>query len=63
MNAREYPIRPLPGDDPRFTTGLVLDVASVLETQGYPKVTGIDWVDLRQALWGFLYGTRRGEAS
>lgn len=63
MTVRQFPIRPLQDDDPRFTTGLILDVANVLEAHGYPKVNGLDFVDLRQALGDFMYGTRPGEAS
>jgi hypothetical protein len=50
---------PLPADDdPRFTIGLTIDVAKVLEQRGYPPVrTGRDLVELQQALYGFLYGT------
>jgi hypothetical protein len=33
-----------------------LDVAKVLEAHGYPPVrAGLDWVELQQALYGFLY--------
>ena len=47
---------------PRFTFGLVLDVADVLERHGYPPVqTGRDLVDLQQALYRFLYVERRDE--
>jgi hypothetical protein len=53
---RAYPISPRPDDDPRFTFGLTIDVAEVLEKHGYPPVkAGLDIVDLRQALFGFLY--------
>lgn len=55
--ARQYPITPAPDDDARFTFGLAKDVADVLEAHGYPKITaGLDFVDLQQALFGFLYG-------
>jgi hypothetical protein len=56
---RAYPL-PRPGrePDPRFTNGLVFDVADVLAAHGYPKVTaGADLVELHQALFRFLYGT------
>lgn len=57
MADRDYPIRPRPDDDPRFTIGLGLDVAKVLEEHGYPPVSrGRDFLELRQALFGFLYG-------
>lgn len=56
MNARQYPIRPRPADDPRFTLGLALDVAKVLHEHGYPQViNGRDFLELQQALFGFLY--------
>ncbi|MDK1477051.1 hypothetical protein QNO07_27270 [Streptomyces sp. 549] len=61
---RAYPIRPLPDDDRRFTFGLRLDVAEVLEAHGYPPlVTGIDHVDLQQSLFRFLYSDRNGGAA
>jgi hypothetical protein len=54
--ARQYPISPAPADDSRFTFGLTKDIADVLETHGYPKITaGLDFVDLQQALYRFLY--------
>ncbi len=57
MTERQYPIRPRSDDDPRFTFGLALDVAKVLHEHGYPEITGgLDFVDLQQALFGFLYG-------
>jgi len=53
---RQYPIRPRPAEDSRFTLGLALDVANVLHDHGYPKVTsGRDFLELQQALFGFLY--------
>lgn len=56
MTDRQYPIRPVPDDDPRFRLGLTLDVAAVLEKHGYPKIeAGLDVVDLQQALYRFLY--------
>lgn len=45
-----------PDDDSRFTMGLVLDVASVLEQHGYPPISGGGVVDLQQHLFHFLYG-------
>jgi hypothetical protein len=54
---RQYPISPAPADDPRFTFGLAKDIADVLEAHGYPKISnGLDFVDLQQALYQFLYG-------
>lgn len=55
------PAYPLPqaDDDPRFTFGLVLDVAELLVTHGYPRpAAGADWVELQQALFRFLYSPR-----
>jgi hypothetical protein len=55
--ARHYPIIPAPDEDPRFTLGLAIDIADVLEAHGYPAITGgLDFVDLQQALYRFLYG-------
>ena len=57
MSARVFPL-PAADDDPRFTFGLIYDVAKVLESAGYPPVkSGADFVDLRQALFRFLYAT------
>lgn len=52
-----YPIpRPAAGDDPRFTLGLAIDVATALQHQGYPPITsGQDLTRLQQALFGFIY--------
>ncbi len=59
-----YPVAPLQGDaDDRFTTGLLFDVRDVLTRHGYPQITsGLDLVDLRQALFGFLYGNNERRA-
>lgn len=51
---RNYPM-PAPTDDPRFSFGLTLEVARVLEKHGYPEVDGLDIVELQQALFRFLY--------
>ena len=52
---RAYPLPPAE-EDPRFTIGLTLDVAKMLEAHGYPPVrAGLDLVELQQALYGFLY--------
>jgi hypothetical protein len=56
--AANYPIRPRPDDDPRFTLELMVDLAEVLEKVGYPKLTGEDIVDLRRAVSRFLYSDR-----
>lgn len=56
-----YPVKPVGGTDPRFTFGLVLDVAKVLAAHGYPDLTdttvatGADLVDLQQVLYRFVY--------
>ena len=56
MSERQYPIRPRPDEDPRFTIGLALDVAKVLHQHGYPQISGgRDFLELQQALFGFLY--------
>lgn len=56
MTDPNYPLaRPVSGNDPRFTFGLSYDVGKVLESHGYPQVTGRDHVDLQQALFQFLY--------
>lgn len=56
----QYPVKPLEEDnDPRFTFGFILEVASVLARQGYPEITsGADYIRLRQVLWSFLYSTK-----
>lgn len=62
MTARTYPLR-RPDNDPRFSVGFTLDIVLVLERHGYPPVTdGGDLVALRQALFGFLYGTGNPQA-
>ena len=44
-------------EESRFTLGLVMAVADVLEDHGFPAVgSGADLVRLRQALYGFCYG-------
>lgn len=54
--ARQYPIRPLLDDDGRFTIGLAVDVAKVLQEHGYPQIVGgRDFLELQQALFRFLY--------
>lgn len=52
-----YPLT-LPDDDPRFSPALILDVANVLTSYGYPSaIEDADTIaDLRAALAGFLYG-------
>lgn len=59
MTPLVYPL-PAPGEDPRFTFGLIHDVAGLLEAAGYPRLAGLDVVELRQALYRFLYVPRAG---
>ena len=50
-----YPL-PAPADgDPRFTYGLLFDIAEVLQTNGFPQPAGTDWAHLMTALGRFLY--------
>lgn len=49
-----YPM-PAPDNDERFTFGLTYDVARVLADHGYPGLSGNDFVELQQSLFGFLY--------
>jgi hypothetical protein len=50
-----YPL-PAPADDPRFTFGLLADVAAVLAGHGYPPLrAGADLVRLQQALFTTIY--------
>jgi hypothetical protein len=51
---------PTVDDDARFTFGLVLDVADVLVAHRYPApAAGLDWVELQQDLFQFLYRPRQ----
>jgi hypothetical protein len=55
-----YPL-PRPAADKRFTYGLAMDVAAVLEQAGYPPVrTGSDLTRLQEHLFAFLYGSGMG---
>lgn len=57
-DGRPEPVYPLPRpvDDPRFTFGLVLDVARVLKAHGFPPlVAGPDLLRLQQALFTMIY--------
>ena len=56
MSERAYPLSRRVEDE-RFTFGLIADVAAVLQAAGYPEITGVDAVELRQALFTFLYGS------
>jgi hypothetical protein len=53
---RNYPLEPR-SEDPRFTAGLWIDTVKVLLDHGYPELTGLDIVELQQALFRFLYRT------
>lgn len=55
MPDRNYPLRPKPKEDPRFTIGLHVDVAAVIESAGYPRLTPRDVLELGQALYRFIY--------
>ena len=47
-------------DDTRFTVGLALDVATVLQRHGYPPVTtGADLIRLQLALFTLIYQERQ----
>jgi hypothetical protein len=50
-------------EDPRFTFGLLIDVAEVLVVHGYPQLTGTDLVDLGQALFRYLYAEPTRQSS
>lgn len=50
-----YPLE-RPGDDARFTVGLLLDVAAVLQRHGYPPLAAAaDLTRLHQALFTAIY--------
>jgi hypothetical protein len=55
----QYPVDPTEdAEKPRFTFGLIRDVAELLADKGYPKVeNNQDFVRLQQALYEFLYST------
>ena len=66
MTARNYPIpNPDPeAEDRRFTLGLVMDVAEVLEDHGFPPMgDAVDLVGLQLALHRFLYASYASTAS
>jgi hypothetical protein len=53
--ASAFPV-PAPADDSRFTFGLLLELAKVIEQHGYPPIAaGADLVRLQQSVFGFLY--------
>lgn len=58
------PVYPLatPEGDPKFTFGLLADVAAVLADHGYPPLrAGADLIRLQQALFTTLYQPTRQE--
>ena len=50
-----YPLPELSSADPRFTYGLIFDIAEVLQYNGSPRPEGTDWADLMTVLGRFLY--------
>lgn len=57
MTDRRYPLTAV-GNDHRFTAGLLLDVAALLEDHGYPRpVGGADLIWWQQALFRTIYRT------
>ena len=53
-----YPL-PDPGSaDPRFTYGLLFEIADVLQRNGFPRPAGTDWAHLMAALGRFLYPSK-----
>jgi hypothetical protein len=55
MADRHYPLHPKPAEDPRFNVGFLVDVAQLIERAGFPELTGRDHLELRQALYRFIY--------
>ncbi|MCC9310049.1 hypothetical protein LN042_23770 [Kitasatospora sp. RB6PN24] len=56
---RNYPVaEPDGGNDPRFSFGLLVDLAVRLEAAGYPPITsGADLTRLSLAVFRFCYAT------
>jgi hypothetical protein len=50
-----------PAGDPRFTVGLLVDVARVLEVHGYERPNGGQMVELQAHLLHLLHGADRGD--
>jgi hypothetical protein len=44
--------------DPRFTYGLLHDIADVLQRNGFCQPAGADWAHLMTALGRFLYQSK-----
>lgn len=60
-DATPQPVYPLPAPadtDPRFSYGLLHDIANVLQRNGFPRPEGADWALLMTALGGFLYQSK-----
>jgi hypothetical protein len=54
------PVYPLPGpgaddNDPRFTYGLIFDIADALTRHGYPHPHGAACADLMRTLFHYLH--------
>ncbi|MFE3499605.1 hypothetical protein [Kitasatospora sp. NPDC059160] len=60
-SAANYPVpTPKDGQDPRFTRGMLFDIARRIEDAGYPPInTGRDLVRLMEALYTFCYSEDR----
>lgn len=52
-----YPLHGDPAADPRYGSGLLVDIRAALMNRGFPEVTPFDLDDLERALLGFLYAT------
>jgi hypothetical protein len=57
----QQPVYPLPAPadgDPRFTYGLLHDIADVLQRNGFCQPAGADWAHLMTALGRLLYQSK-----
>lgn len=61
--ARNYPTPAPTGGDPRLAPGVVLDVGKALEAAGYPELTGMDYVALRDLLSTFVFQAAPAEVT
>jgi hypothetical protein len=55
------PVYPLPApadNDPRFTYGMLFDIAKVLQRNGFSQPVGTDWADLMAVLGRFFYQSK-----
>ena len=60
-SATPQPVYPLPAPadtDPRFSYGLLHDIANALQRNGFPRPEGTDWAHLMTALGDFLYQSK-----